>query len=72
MADEKVTPVKKFQIGFVKAAIWRNNGYYNTVVAKSYKKDDGTYDDTPQLGHADIHNAIQVLQRAEAWIAEQQ
>lgn len=74
MADK---PAKKFRLGFVTATVWKNssnNGdttFYNVVLSRSYKTDSGSYEDTDQLGVADLLNAAKLLERSEAWISEQ-
>ena len=69
MADK---PVKKFRIGFVQAAIWKNDStnssFYTVTLQRSYKDGD-EYKNTDQLGAADLLNAAELLKRAEAHIA---
>jgi hypothetical protein len=68
-------PATKFQIGFVTATVWKNNGtskpFYTVDLTRSYKDNDGEYQNGSSLSHADLLNAARLLQRAEAWIAEQ-
>lgn len=63
-------PVARFRIGFVTASVWENDKFYNVTLTRSYK-DGNEYHDTDSLGAGDLLNAAKVLQRAEAWIAEQ-
>ena len=63
-------PVAKFRIGYVAATVWKNERHYNVVLSRTYK-DGNDYKETDQLGHADLMNAVRVLQRAEQFIAEQ-
>lgn len=67
-------PVKKFRIGFVTATIWKNQGteraFYTVDVSRTYKDGD-ELKNTSSMGHADLLNAVRVLTRAEAWVAEQ-
>ena len=69
MADK---PVKKFRIGFVQAAIWKNDStnssFYTVTLQRSYKDGD-EYKNTDQLGSSDLLNAAKVLERAETYIA---
>jgi hypothetical protein len=65
------TPAAKFRIGWVTATVWNNDGRFNTVLSRSYKDGD-EYKETDQMGHHDLLNAVKVLERAEAFIAEQQ
>ena len=65
-------PAAKFKIGWVTATVWANDsGFFNTVLSRSYK-DNGDYKETDQMSHGDLPAAIKVLERAEAWIADQQ
>jgi len=65
-------PDHKCKIGFVQAAIWKNDtGFYSVKLSRSYKDGD-TIKDTDQLGAGDLLNAAKVLERAETWIADQQ
>jgi len=64
------TPAAKFRVGYVTATVWRNGDFFNCVLSKSYKDGD-EWKDTDQLGHGDLMNAVQVLKRAEQFIAEQ-
>lgn len=67
-------PVKKFRIGYVTATIWKNEAndrqFYTVDVARTYKEGD-ELKNTSSLGHADIMNAVKVLERSEHWIAQQ-
>jgi hypothetical protein len=68
-------PVKRFRIGYLTAAIWKNrsgdNTFYNVTLQSRYKDDDGQWQDSASLSHHDLLNAAKVLTRCEAWIAEQ-
>ena len=63
-------PVVKFRIGSVTATVWQNEKHFNTVLSKSYKDGD-EWKETDQLGHADLLNAVRVLQRCEDYISDQ-
>lgn len=64
-------PDAKFRIGFVTAAVWKNDsGFYSVKVSRSYK-DGETIKDTDQFGAGDLLNVAKVAERAEAWIADQ-
>lgn len=68
-------PVKRFQLGYVSAAIFKNDGterpFYTVQLQRTYKDDDDQYRNTTGLNTGDLLNAARLLQRAEAWIAEQ-
>ena len=70
MADK---PIKKFRIGFIQAAVWKNDGtnnpFYTVTLQRSYKDDNGQLQNTEQLGAADLLNAAELLKRAEQHIA---
>ena len=63
-------PAAKFRIGYVTATVWQNDEFYNVTLARTYKDGDDLKE-TNSFGHADLLNAARVLERAEAWIAEQ-
>lgn len=65
MAD----PVKKFRVGSVTAAVWKNDGNYSVTLQKSYKDGD-EWKNTDTLFHADVVCAVKALERAEAFIAQ--
>lgn len=70
VTGEIVTPLRKFRIGNVTAAVWRNDGFMNVTLQKSYKeKGTEEWRNTESLSHGDILNAIKALERAEAFIA---
>lgn len=73
MADK---PAKRFRVGFVEAAIWKNEGtgdrsFYSVTLRRSYKDNDGEWQTADSLGHADLLNAAKALERAELWISNQ-
>ena len=71
---EKMTgqPEKKFNVGLVKATVWKNtssNGEFRSVsLTKSYKK-DGEWKNGNSFGVADIDKAIQALEEARDYLA---
>jgi hypothetical protein len=74
MASEQPTqPVKRFRVGNVTAAVWKNGGNMSVTLQKSYKVKDSEpaeWKNTDTLFHGDILNAGKALERAEAFIAE--
>jgi hypothetical protein len=68
MADQ---PVQKFRLGFVTAAIWKNDaGFYSVTLQRSYNDGDD-WRNTDNLGAGDLLNAAKVLARSEEYIARQ-
>ena len=64
-------PVKKFRVGSVTAAVWKNDDNYSVTLQKSYReKDSEEWRNTDNLFHGDILNACKALERAEAFIAK--
>lgn len=72
MAQE---PIKRFRIGYLTAAVWKNKSgdstFYNVTLQARYKDEQGEWQDSTSLAHHDLLNAAKVLTRAEAWISEQ-
>ena len=69
-------PVKRFRIGFIEAAIWKNEGngdkkFFSVKVSRSYKNGDDEYQSTDSFGHADLPALAKVVDRAETWISNQ-
>lgn len=68
-------PAKKLRIGYVTATIWKNEGndrpFYTVEVARTYKDESGALQNTSSLNHADLLNAVKLLERAEHWIGQQ-
>ena len=63
-------PAAKFRIGYVSVTVWKNDGYYNVDLSRSYKDKNDEWQETSQLGHGDLLNAAQLLRRAEDFIAK--
>lgn len=66
--DRTTTPVRRFRVGNVTAAVWKNDSGYSVSLQKSYKSDD-EWKNTDTLFHGDILNAMKALERAERFIA---
>ena len=62
-------PVKRFRVGSVTAAVWKNDGNMSVTLQKSYK-DGEEWKNTDTLFHGDIPCAVKALERAEAFIAQ--
>lgn len=72
-AETKNQPVKRFRVGSVTAAVWKNGGNLSTTLQKSFRvkdSDPAEWQNTDTLFHGDILNACKALERAEAFIAE--
>lgn len=68
MSEDKKKPDAKFSIGLVTATVWKNNGFYNVVLSRSYK-DDEKWHSTDALAPSDLLNAAKALQRAEEYLS---
>ena len=69
MEDDRNQPVKKFRVGSVTAAVWKNDNGFSVTLQKSYKEDD-EWKNSQTLFHADVVCAIKALERAERFIAQ--
>lgn len=68
MSDQ---PVKKFRVGSVTAAVWKNNDNYSVTLQKSYReKETEEWRNTDNLFGGDILNAMKALERAEEFISK--
>jgi len=67
--NKNARPVKKFEAGGVKIAIWANHGpkggiFYSAKLERNYCRADGSWDVSPSYRANDIPRAITVLQKA--------
>jgi len=71
---EKQKPVHEVRLGFIKAAIWRNetdNGArYNATFSRLYK-DGEDWKSTDSFGRDDLLLLGKVADQAHSWICEQ-
>ncbi|MGY3406126.1 hypothetical protein ACVWZV_002239 [Bradyrhizobium sp. GM5.1] len=67
MEGEK--PIKKFRVGNVTAAIWKNDAFYSVTLQRSYK-DGEEWKNADSFGHGDLMNVAKVVERAETFISE--
>ena len=68
-------PVKKIQLGSIRATIWENAGdkgkpWFNVVVTRSYKDGD-EFKDSNSFGHSDLPVVSKAMDFAYAWIWNQ-
>ena len=69
-------PKAKLRIGAVTATIWENENsegkkFYSVNLIRSYRDNDGEWQEADNLNHGDLMNAARVLERAEEWITGQ-
>jgi hypothetical protein len=62
-------PVKKFRVGSVTAAVWKNDNNFSVTLQKSYK-DGEEWKNTDTLFQADVLCAVKALERAEEFMAK--
>ncbi|MBI3657339.1 MAG: hypothetical protein HY232_13050 [Acidobacteria bacterium] len=75
MTSTNTKPEKKFRIGALSAAIWKNQTaegkpFYSVTFERSYRSEDGVKS-TDGFNHGDLLNVAQLATRAEAYLAEQ-
>lgn len=63
-------PVKKFRVGSVTAAVWKSEHGYSVTLQKSYRDENGTWQNTTSLFQADVVCAMRALDRAERYISQ--
>ena len=63
-------PIVTFEIGLVKAKVWKNGNHYNTKFARAYKTKDGKWEDGDSFGHADLPVLERLAHRVEKFIDE--
>ena len=65
------TPVQKFKLGSVTAAVWKNDkGFFSVTLQRSYK-DGENWKNTDSLNPGDLLNAGKVLEQAGDYIGRQ-
>lgn len=64
-------PETKFRVGAVTATIWKNDNGFSVSLQRSYRDDRGDWQNADNFFPGDLLNAAKVLERAEAWIANQ-
>ena len=67
MAQTK-QPIDKIRLGRITATIWENEGkngaFYNVVTTRTYRDDDGNYQDATNLSGSDLLVAAVALVQA--------
>ena len=76
-ADSKAAPpIHKEQLGFVEAAVWKNEvgtegkTRLRVTLSKAYKDAVGNWQRTGSLDVEDLPYAVKVLDRCHSWVAE--
>lgn len=64
-------PIQKFRLGLITATIWKNDGFYSVDLSRSYKNDQGEWQNTSSFHHSDLLNLSKCAERAETWIGRQ-
>jgi hypothetical protein len=56
--SSKILPAEQVRIGRLKAAIWKNEGangaFYNVTFQRSYRTEDGKWENTASFGRDDL------------------
>ncbi len=68
-------PVHTVRFGAVKAAVWENQTQHgvmhNVTVSRSYKDDQGDWQESSSFGADDLLSLAKALDAAHSWIHEQ-
>ena len=69
-------PIQTYRLGYIKAAIWANQGqgrtWYTTTVSRSYRDENGEWQDTGGFTLSDIPLVSKVLEHAYAYLYDMQ
>lgn len=72
--ETKNQPIHSVRFGRVKASIWKNEGehgtFYSVTIAKTYRDENGDFQDTDSLNSGDLLNAAEALRVARHHIQE--
>ena len=76
MQTQKQKPIHEVRIGFIKAAVWKNETEsgvrYNVTFSRIYKKDgDDDWKSTDSFGRDDLLLVAKVADLAHSWIFSQ-
>ena len=76
MQTKKQTPIHEVRLGFIKAAVWKNETEsgvrYNVKFCRIYKaKDGGDWESTDSFGRDDLLLLSKVADSAHSWIFAQ-
>ncbi len=67
-------PVHTIRFGAVKAAVWENQTQhgpmFNVTVTRSYRDDDGDWQESSSFGESDLLLLAKALDQAHSWIHE--
>lgn len=64
-------PAQKFRLGLITATIWDNDGFFTVDFSRSYKDDQGAWQNTSSFQHSDLLNLSKCAERAETWVGRQ-
>lgn len=62
-------PAHKVRLGLITATIWDNNGFHSVDLSRSYKDQNGDWQNTTSYSQSDLLNVAKCAERAEIWIA---
>jgi hypothetical protein len=65
----KKEPVAKFRSFNISAAVWKQEKGFSVSINKTYKKDDGTYEDTTTFFQDDLPRLCLVANKAFEFMA---
>ncbi|WP_116600119.1 hypothetical protein [Primorskyibacter marinus] len=61
-------PAYKVRLGLITATVWNNDGFYSVDISRSYKNNEGQWQNTSSYSHSDLLNVAKCAERAEIWI----
>ena len=65
------SPAPKTRLGLITATIWNNDGFHSVDITRSYKDQDGNWNNTASYSQADLLNVAKCAERAEIGSARQ-
>src|ERR1700722_2716939 len=75
MKNTKQKPIHEVRLGFIKAAVWKNEteagARYNVTFSRIYKDGDKDWQSTDSFGRNDLLLVAKVADLAHTWIFEQ-
>ena len=67
----KNTPVQTYKIGYLTAAVWKNDNFYSVTITRSFRNAEGEWNDTHSFNHQDLPVLATLADACESYIRAQ-
>ena len=52
----RTQPAYKVRLGLITATVWDNDGFFSVDISRSYKNNEGNWQNTSSFSHSDLLN----------------